>query len=77
MKKKFSVDKKIEGSIPVWGSETFSGFAKAWVAKKLSFNLPSCKSLDIYKISYITIFLRRIQRLQICKISTDIRGTLM
>ena len=26
---------------------------------------------------YITIFLRRIQRLQICKISTDVRGHLM
>ena len=30
--------------------KTFSGFAKAWVANKFSFNLPSCKSLDIYVI---------------------------
>ena len=41
-------NQKVAGSIPVWGSEIFSGFAKASVAKKFSFNLPSCKSLDTY-----------------------------
>ena len=44
------LNQKVAGSIPVWGSEIFSEFAKAWVAKKFSFNLPSCKSLDIYLI---------------------------
>ena len=27
---------KVAGSIPVWGSEIFSGFAEAWVAQKFS-----------------------------------------
>ena len=36
-------------SEPQTGIE-LTGFAKAWVAKTFSFNLPSCKSLDIYLI---------------------------
>ena len=30
------VNQKVAGSIPIWGSEIFSGFVKAWVAKKYS-----------------------------------------
>ena len=53
-------------------------YMKIWV-DVTSVNFNSKKSQwrwNFRSTRYITIFLRRIQRLQICKISTDVRGTL-
>ena len=70
-------------AVKVDGSDVYPGICPyenlltdSWV-DITSVNFNSKKSLwrwNVWPTRYITIFLRIIQRLQICKISTDVRG---